>query len=120
MTEQTFTEAPASVNFRATNANGFTVQFTMRNGEMGELVKRVDQLTGHLLASGWAAQGSNGYQKRSGNGNGQSANNGNAPLCPTHGKPMKPSKYGGWYCPVKIADDGGDGKPVYCKQKVKE
>jgi hypothetical protein len=48
------------------------------------------------------------------------AGNESAPLCPTHNKPMKPSKYGdGWYCPVKVADDDGTGKAVYCKQRVK-
>lgn len=108
-----FSEAPASVNFRATNPNGFTVQFTMRNGQMGPLVKQINQLTAHLLENGWTPQG-NGYKS-----NGQSNGNGNAPTCPTHGKAMKQSKYGGWYCPVKIAEDGGDGKPVYCKQKIK-
>jgi len=41
------------------------------------------------------------------------------PLCPVHNVRMKRSKYGGWYCPVKIADDDGTGKPVYCKQRVK-
>jgi hypothetical protein len=46
--------------------------------------------------------------------------NGNAPTCPTHGKPMQPSKHGGgWFCPVKVADDDGTGKPVYCKQRGK-
>jgi len=105
-----FSEAPASVNLRATSANGFTVQFTMRNSEMSELVKRVDHLTAHLLSTGWTAQGN-------ARGNGQS--NGSAPTCPTHGKPMKPSKFGGWYCPVKIADDDGAGNAIYCKQKAK-
>jgi len=113
MTERIFTEAPASVNFRATNSSGFTVQFTMRNGQMGPLVKQVEQLTAHLLATGWTAQGN-------GNHRGNSQGNGNAPTCPTHGKAMKQSKFGGWYCPVKIADDDGAGKAVYCKQKIKK
>lgn len=41
-----------------------------------------------------------------------------APMCPTHNRPMKQSQRGGWYCTAKIVEDGGDGKPVYCKQKA--
>lgn len=36
------------------------------------------------------------------------------PLCPTHNVAMKQGRRG-WYCPTKILDDGGDGRPVYCK-----
>ena len=34
------------------------------------------------------------------------------PGCPDHGTPMKPSKFGGWYCPQVL---GGD---EFCKQKI--
>jgi hypothetical protein len=37
---------------------------------------------------------------------------GEAPRCKFHG-PMKPSRFGGWYCPSKM----GDGE-TYCDQKV--
>ena len=39
------------------------------------------------------------------------------PSCPTHNRPMQRGKRGDWYCPVKVADDDGTGKPVYCKQR---
>jgi len=107
MTEQTFTEAPASINFRATNGNGFTVQFTMRNGEMGELVKRVEQLTAHLLASGWTAQG-NGNEKAAPKlENGQT----DPAWCPIHGCAMKRREKDGqvWYS-HKVGDDWCRGK----------
>ena len=42
-----------------------------------------------------------------------------APQCPTHNRPMQPSKHGGYFCPVKVADDDGTGKAAYCKQRVK-
>lgn len=35
-----------------------------------------------------------------------------APVCPDHRTPMKPSKFGGWYCTQSV----GDG---YCKQQAK-
>ena len=61
-----------------------------------------------------------GAQPEGYRGNGRSASNPNAPLCPTHGTPMKPSKHGGgWYCTQKIADDDGTGKPAYCRQRIK-
>ena len=109
-----FTEAPASWNTRYTRPDGFTCQLTLRGTDGADLLPTTDKAIEWLLEHGCQPVG-NGYR-----GNGQSkANNSEAPLCQTHGKPMKASKYGGWYCPVKIADDDGTGKAVYCKQKVK-
>jgi hypothetical protein len=112
----TFSEAPASWNTKYLRPDGFVCQLTLRAQDGADLLPKTDQAIEWLKAHDCKPM--NGY-KVSGQGNGQSAANGNTPLCPTHGKPMKPSKYGGWYCPVKIADDDGTGKPVYCKQKVK-
>jgi hypothetical protein len=36
------------------------------------------------------------------------------PSCPDHHTPMKPSKFGGWYCPQPL----GDGES-FCQQKVR-
>jgi hypothetical protein len=33
------------------------------------------------------------------------------PTCPDHQTPMKPSKFGGWYCPQSTGDE-------FCKQKI--
>jgi len=43
-----------------------------------------------------------------------------AMTCPTHGGTLKQSKNrpNEWFCPFKVADDGGNGRPVYCKHKV--
>ena len=43
---------------------------------------------------------------------------GTPPTCPVHNRQMKPGRNGGFYCSAKLLDDGGDGKPVYCKQKA--
>jgi len=111
-----FTEAPASFNVKAISPAGFDVMLTLRDSDTMALMKRMHEALAWLVGKGYQPTG------RRGGGNNQ-ASNGNqseAPLCPTHGKPMLPSKHGsGWYCPVKIADDDGTGKAVYCKQRVK-
>jgi len=118
MTEQTtragaFTEAPASWNTRYISKQGFECQLTLRADDPMQLLKLANEIMAKMVEAGVKPAGSNGHAS-----NGETAQ-GEAPLCPTHNKAMKPSKAGGWYCPVKIAEDGGDGKPVYCKQRVK-
>lgn len=105
MSEATYTEAPASatVKFRL---DGYDTVLTLRDkSERGLLIQM--QVTVDELKKMRAT--STNY-----NSNGR---NGNAPACPMHGIAMKESRYGGWYCPAKIANDGDDGNPVYCKQK---
>ena len=106
---RTWTEAPCSLTIKV-NFHGYDTLLTLR-GESGADV--LPKLTG---AIDWLK--ANGGQPTPGrNGNGHS--DPNAPVCPTHHTPMKRSKHsGGWYCPQKIAEDGGDGKPVYCKCKA--
>lgn len=36
-----------------------------------------------------------------------------APTCRIHSQPMKPSKFGGWYCPNR------DAEGEYCREKVR-
>jgi len=113
-----FTEAPASFNVKAISPQGFDVMLTLRDGDTKALMGRVEGALAWLASKGFQPTG-----RRSGSSGNSQANNGNqseAPLCPTHSKSMLPSKHGsGWYCPVKIADDDGTGKAVYCKQRVK-
>lgn len=128
--EVSLPEAPASINFRARSADGWEVMFTLRGDKMtaalaaaeniSSKLSTLDKLFQALSAAGWGPVTRQNYNHNSkGNSSGNAQANGEPPLCPTHGKPMKASQYGGWYCPVKIAEDGGDGKPVYCRQKVK-
>lgn len=106
MDTRTWTEAPASATIRFA-LGGYDTMLTLRDDAGKELLDKVQAAISYLDGLGAQANGGNG-------GNGASG----APVCPTHGKPMKKSKFGGWYCPVKVADDDGTGKPVYCKQKV--
>ncbi len=45
---------------------------------------------------------------------------GPAPLCPTHGVLMKPSKHraGEFYCSAKIGTDPATGQGIYCVEKM--
>ena len=116
----THTEAPFSLTTKLVDANGFEWLLTVRQGatlqEARAIWKLATDITGGLLDHG--VKPASRFNGTSANGNGQQVN-GNAPLCSTHGKPMRQSQHGGWFCPVKIADDDGTGRPVYCKQKVK-
>lgn len=112
--EHNFTEAPASFNVKAYSPQGFDIMLTLRDADTGALLKRANSALEWMLKHGYSPT------RRSGNGgnSGQQDNGGEPPLCPTHNKPMKASKHGGWFCTAKIADDDGTGKPVYCKQKA--
>ena len=110
---RTWTEAPSSATIRCT-LHGYSILFTLRDDNGRDLLPKVQAAITALEQMGAQPEG---YGGNGHNGNGH---NGNAPLCPTHGTPMKRSKRGsGWYCPEKVAEDDGTGKPVYCKQQIK-
>jgi hypothetical protein len=115
-----FTEAPASINFRF-DWKGWNIQLTIRDEKVNTALKKMEAAIGHLEGMGAKPLSRRSAGADSGGDSQANGNQGEAPLCPTHGKPMLPSKHrsGEWYCPVKIAEDDGTGKPVYCKQKVK-
>jgi len=114
----TFTEAPASFNVKAISPQGFDVMLTLRDDDTASLVARAEGALSWLVEQGFTPTPQR--YSNSGKSNQASGNSSEAPLCPAHGKPMLASKKGeGYYCPVKIADDDGTGKPVYCKQRVK-
>jgi len=105
------TESPVSWTVRYTTVDGFDAMLTLRGDDLQKVMSLARSTTAGMSKAGCKP---NGHTAAAIGGNGKAA-----PMCPTHGKPMKQSQHGGWYCPVKVAEDGGDGKPVYCKQKVK-
>lgn len=109
MSEQTFTEAPASATLRI-EYKGYDILFTLRDSTGTELLKKLEGAITHFEKLG-IKPALNGHKAAT-------LASGDAPNCPTHNKPMKPGQKGGWYCPTKIAEDDGTGKPVYCKQKA--
>jgi len=110
-----FAEAPASWTVRYRTPDGFDAMLTLRAKSGRDVLERAESAMKWLREKGYIPQ-AGGLSPKGDNGEGASQE---APMCPTHQKPMKRSQHGGWYCPAKIADDDGTGKPVYCKQKVK-
>ena len=107
-----FSEAPASINTFVVSPGGFSYQLTMRSARVGDLLQQARTLEAWLTENGWTPA-----SKTPGKASQGDAAPADAPLCPTHQKPMKQGKGGGWYCPTKLLEDDGTGKPVYCKQR---
>jgi hypothetical protein len=111
----TVTEAPVSWNVRYLTPDGYDAMLTLRGADVKAVMTLARSALDAMVKGGCKPQPQRG-QGGSGNNGGGAA--GGGPGCPTHGKAMKLSKRGDHYfCPVKIADDGGDGRPVYCKQR---
>ena len=100
-----FGEAPASATVDAISPSGRRWLLTTRAATVGELMQRVEYLDRWLSDHAW----STGKPAAP-----STTATADAPTCPTHGCAMKQGRRG-WYCPTKILDDGGDGRPVYCK-----
>lgn len=116
MSEPRFGEAPASWNTRYISKHGFVCQLTLRGDDPIALLKLANDLMARMAEAGIQPAG-DGHAKPVPVA-GETPTDVEAPLCPTHKLPMKPSKFGGWHCTVKVAPDDGTGRPVYCKQKV--
>lgn len=103
-------EAPASVTVKVLY-RGHDVMLTLRGLDGRSVLGRLDVALTWLAEHGATPATTSGSSTRP-------ADSGPAPTCPTHGRPMKAGKRGGWFCPVKIADDDGAGRPVYCRQRM--
>lgn len=101
-------EAPAAVTVKLAY-RGHDVMLTLRGMDGRAVLARLDAALTWLEAHGAAAAGASRPS-----GVAEAA----APTCPTHGRPMRQGKRGGWFCPVKVADDDGAGRPVYCRAKA--
>lgn len=101
-------EAPAAVTVKLAY-RGHDVMLTLRGMDGRAVLARLDAALTWLEAHGAAPAGASRPS-----GVAEAA----APTCPTHGRPMRQGKRGGWFCPVKVADDDGAGRPVYCRAKA--
>lgn len=98
------TEAPASATVRASDPAGYEWLLTVRADTVSDLLTRAAVMSGWLTDHGWKA--------------GRAVpDNGNAPTCPEHGKPMRPGKRGGWFCPVEVGRHPQTGAALYCQHK---
>lgn len=109
-TSATWTEAPASVNVRA-HYRGFDVLLTLRADTGRDVLTRLGAALDWLEAHGATPTTARPTSSPAPT---------DAPVCPTHGRAMRQGRRGGWYCPERIAEDGGDGRPAYCRQRVTE
>lgn len=108
----THAEAPASATVKAVDPGGFEWLLTVRSDTTRELIDRAAVLSTWLADHGWQPATRSARAQLA-----QAGDTGEPPSCPTHNRPMQRGKRGDWYCPVKVADDDGTGKPVYCKQR---
>lgn len=108
-------EAPCSATVRV-NWRGHELLLTLRGFEGASTLTRLGRALDWLEGQG--ATPASG-QRGQGQAQGSAASSSSAaPTCPTHGRAMKQGKKGGWFCPAKVADDDGAGRPVYCRQRV--
>lgn len=101
-------EAMLSYTVKVIDPQGFDEMFTIRGDDPADYFNKISSLKNWLKQNGYTPTG----QRRANNGNGAQAPQDAAPICNLHNRPMKPSKFGGFYCPAKLA--AGD----YCKEKV--
>lgn len=98
-------ESAASVTVRLPY-RGRDVMLTLRGATGGDVLGRLDAALTWLEAHGLTSSSTPAP-----------ADAGAAPTCPTHGGAMRAGKRGGWYCPVRVLDDDGTGRPVYCRAR---
>lgn len=109
-------DAPASVCIGTYGPGGFDVQWTLRDAEAHELVKRVTGLLDWLPKHGYRPKYGNGNGPRNARGGNGAQPSGEAPVCNLHNRAMKRSKFQDdeWICTAKLADGS------YCTEKVKD
>ena len=108
-------EAPVSWNTRYVDPRGYDCMLTLRGSDLKQVMT--------VATAALAAMAAQGCKPGTGHASPAAAIGSNGtgaagPLCPVHKTPMKQSKHGGWYCPAKVAEDDGSGRPVYCKAKA--
>jgi len=109
-------EAPCSATVRV-SWRGHELLLTLRGFDGAATLTRLGRALDWLEVQGATpATGPRGQGQAAAAGSSSSA----GPTCPTHGRAMKQGKRGGWFCPVKVADDDGAGRPVYCRQRAGE
>ena len=105
---QALPEAPASATLRL-DYRGHDLLFTLRDHDGRSVLARLDAALDYLDTHDSTPAVPTAPRAIA---------NGAAPICPTHGQPLLPSKRGtGYYCPAVVEDDG-TGKPAYCRHKA--
>jgi hypothetical protein len=118
-------EAPVSWTARYVSAEGFECLLTLRGQDLATVMaqaKRATEAMSKANCKPTAPRGGQPAPAAAASAPAQiAAPAGQAPMCPAHNKPMRRNKRNdGWFCPVKIADNDGTGKPVYCQSRIKD
>lgn len=111
-THQGHSEAPASATVKVM-LRGYEVLYTLRDTSGVALLRKLDTALTHLEGMGASPAPTRGGGKGAAGPRVSVPVDGSAPLCPTHGKPMRPSNYGGYFCGQKEANG------EYCKAKAR-
>ena len=107
-------EAPCSATVRV-NWRGHELLLTLRGFDGAATLTRLGRALDWLEGQGATpASGKPGQRGERSQAPAAAA----GPVCPTHGRPMKQGKRGGWFCPAVVAEDDGAGRPVYCRQRA--
>ena len=115
-------EAPISICLKGTLGGIPNTLVTLRGRDMREIEIRADQVRAgarYLAGIFDDAPAQPAEIARSwpqGHKMGESTAVVSVPTCPDHHTPMKPSKFGGWYCPQSTGDDPPGGR--FCKRKI--
>jgi len=107
-------EAPISICMKGTLGGVAGTMVTLRGFSMAEIEARADEVRTRAHALAGMFDETPAPQVVSGVGPTSSETTTavvSVPTCPDHQTPMKPSKFGGWYCPQTTGD-------VFCKRKI--
>jgi hypothetical protein len=106
--KEPLSEAPISICMKGTLAGIAGTLVTLRGRDMDEVASRAAQVKARAacLAGMFDADADDAPSPE------ETPSETATPRCPDHDTPMRPSKYGGWYCPQAVGD-------TFCKVKVK-
>jgi hypothetical protein len=99
-----------SYTVKVIDPQGFDEMFTIRGDEPADYFSKIAALKKWLVDHGYTPTNAARRSPQPSNGNAAPAA-ANVPTCQYHG-PMKPSNFGGFYCPKKLHDGS------YCQSKA--
>lgn len=122
-TETTYQELPNSATVRVITPAGYQWEVTTRSVEMQEVLNRIGVMESYFIEHNWqpATSGQTAAVQVIGPASANGSNGHGPKHCPHHpDTDLKPSRFGGLFCPAKVSESNGlDGKPLYCTYTTK-
>lgn len=109
---QDLPEAPLSITMRGTVAGVQGTLVTLRGWSMADIERQASEVKARLGACVEGLFDMPRPADQVSQPEPQAPAQDSTPICPAHQSPMRPSKYGGWYCPQAV----GDG---FCQEKIR-